>query len=113
MVVVGGRRPFHPSVPSSVPSSNFLIPGWKRRTTTTNGDRNNFIQMRSAKLTHEPVDGEELGPLRAMTAAGAGLSSSTKRTLETSLAFIFLRKKERYLRTNCAVAGMTHSQVLG
>jgi hypothetical protein len=34
---------------SSVPSSKFLIPGWKRRM-TTNGGRNNFIQMRSAEL---------------------------------------------------------------
>jgi hypothetical protein len=49
--------------------------------------------------------GEELGPLRAMTATGVGLSSSKKRTLESSLAIIFLRKRKRYLTTNCTVAG--------
>jgi len=65
-------RPFHPSIPSSVPSSKFLIPGWKRRTMTTNGVRNNFIQMWSAELAREPVGGEELGSLRAMTATNAG-----------------------------------------
>jgi hypothetical protein len=30
--------------------------------------------MCSAELAHEPVGGEELGPLRAMTATGVGLS---------------------------------------
>ncbi len=33
-----------------------------------------FIQMWSTELAREPVDGEELGPLRAMTTTGAGLS---------------------------------------
>jgi len=41
MVLSGEGRPFHPSVPSSVPSSKFLILGWRRwwygRTTTTHG----------------------------------------------------------------------------
>jgi hypothetical protein len=64
----GEGRPFHPSVPSS----KFLILGWKRRRTTTNGGRNNFIQMWSAELAREPVGGEELGPLWAMMATGAG-----------------------------------------
>jgi hypothetical protein len=41
---------------------------------TTNGGRNNFIQMWSAELAREPVGGEEFGPLRTMTATGAGLS---------------------------------------
>jgi len=39
LVLSGEGRPFHPSIPSSVPSSKFLIPGWRRwwngRTTTT------------------------------------------------------------------------------
>jgi hypothetical protein len=52
----------------------------------------------------ELVGGEELGSLRTMTATGAGLSSSRKRTLETSLVIIFLRKRERYLMTNYAIA---------
>ncbi len=56
------------------------------------------------ELARELVGGEELGSLRTMTATGAGLSSSRKRTLETSLAIIFLRKRERYLMTNYAIA---------
>ncbi len=61
LVLSGVGRPFHPPVPSSVPSSKFLILGWKRRTTTTNGGRNNFIQMWSAELTREPVVVRSLG----------------------------------------------------
>jgi hypothetical protein len=80
LVLSGEGHPFHPSVPSFVPSSKFLIPGWKTRTTTTIGGRNNFIQMWSAELAREPVGGEELGPLRAMTATGAGLSLALNTT---------------------------------
>jgi len=72
LVLSGEGHPFHPSVPSFVPTSKFLIPGWKRRTTTTNGGRNNFIQMWLAELACEPVGGEELGLLRAMTTTGVG-----------------------------------------
>jgi hypothetical protein len=73
LVLFGEGRPFHPSVPSSVSSSKFLIPGWKRRRTATNGGRNNFIQMWLSELAREVVGGEELGSLRAMTATGASL----------------------------------------
>jgi hypothetical protein len=54
---------------SSCPSVRPVIQvlGWKRRTATTNGGRNVI-----AELAREPVGGEELGPLWAMTATGAG-----------------------------------------
>jgi len=74
LVLSGEGCPFHPSILSFVPSSKFLIPGWKRRRRTMNGGRNNFIQMWSVELAHEPVGGEELGPLRAMIATSVGLS---------------------------------------
>jgi hypothetical protein len=46
----------------------------------TNGGRNNFIQMWSAELAREPIGGEELGPLQAMTATGVGLSLARNTT---------------------------------
>jgi hypothetical protein len=38
-------------------------------------------------------------------------NSARKKTLETSLAIIFLRKRESYLTTNCAVSGAPNCRI--
>jgi hypothetical protein len=55
----GGGRPFHPFVSSSVPSSIHPI-------------YPNLHVFSGACLLASLVGGEELGPLRAMTATGVG-----------------------------------------
>ncbi len=78
-------RPFHPSIPSFVPSSIRPSSSSRKKKMMEEEDddewqQQQFIQMFmwsnmcSAGLVREPVGGEELGLLQAMTTTGASLS---------------------------------------